>query len=68
MKDKMQKLYEAIAYKYDMYVEAKKTFGEDHHLTVMHFREMVGLKKAFEIVFGMTDVDYFIGNYAEVSK
>ena len=68
MKDKMQKLYEAIADKYDLYVNAKETLGEDHHLTVMYFREMVGLKKAFEIVFGISDVDYFIGNMEEVSE
>jgi hypothetical protein len=61
----MQKLYEAIADKYDKYAEAKKIFGEDHHLTVMYFREMVGLKEAFEIVFGISYVDYFIGNTAE---
>lgn len=60
MDDKKQALYNAIADKYDRYVEAKKVFGSDHHLTQMYFREMVGLKKAFEIVFGITDVDYFI--------
>ena len=68
MKDKMQKLYEAIADKYDQYAEAKKVFGENHYLTVIYFREMIGLKEAFKIVFGISDVDYFIGNIEEVTE
>lgn len=68
MEDKKQALYNAIADKYNRYVEAKKVFGEDHHLTVKYFREMVGLKEAFVIVFGMTDTDYFIDNHKEATK
>ncbi len=63
MENKMQKLYEAIADKYDRYVDAKDTLGKDHRLTQNYFREMVGLQEAFEIVFGIDHIDYFIGNY-----
>lgn len=68
MDDKKQALINAIEDKYNKFTQVKATFGPDHFLTTMYFREMVGLKEAFEIVFGVSYIDFFIGNMEEVAK
>ena len=60
MEDKKQALLNAITDKYNRYAQVKEVFGKDHFLSVMYFREMIGLQEAFEIVFGISYIDYFI--------
>lgn len=68
MEDKKKELYNAITEKFNQFVKANETFGKNHHLTKMYFREMVGLQEAFKIVFGISHIDYFVDNLVEVAK
>lgn len=59
MEEIIKKLYESYEVAQNRYCETKKLFGDDWKTTAA-FHEMLGLQEAFEIVSGMTTVDYLI--------
>lgn len=55
----IEKLYDAITAKQEKYMSALETLGSDNTLTLIYFRELAGMKEAFEIVAGESYIDYF---------
>lgn len=56
MKDKQKLLASAIEAKEAQFMEAKQC--ELKYLASIYFHEVAGLKEAFEIVFGISYIDY----------
>lgn len=59
MDEIIEKLYDAITAKQEKYMSALETLGSDNTLTLIYFRELEGMKEAFEIVAGESYIDYF---------
>lgn len=55
----IEKLYDAITAKQEKFMSALETLGSENTLTIIYFRELTGMKEAFEIVAGESYIDYF---------
>ena len=59
MNEIIEKLYGAITAKQEKFMSVLETLGSDNTLTRIYFRELEGMKEAFEIVAGESYIDYF---------
>ena len=59
MNEIVEKLYDAITAKQEKFMGALEALGADNALTRIYFRELEGMKEAFEIVAGESYIDYF---------
>lgn len=58
----IEKLLKAIKERYETFQKRENLFGRNDELTRGSFRELMGLEEAFEIITGMTVVEYTLYN------
>lgn len=56
----IEKLLKAIEEQEERFLRRKNLFGSNDELTRDAFRELMGMEEAFEIITGMTVVEYTI--------